>query len=443
MTRYRILSLCAAFLAAQTAGAAVTEVPVLKTGVGGGAGAAGAMTGSQGTLNSPINLSLPTLNGTHLPSAASPTPLTESGGISPTSGFSAPKTGKAAAAPNAVFKAPATLPSRIQPVKSRKGATEDGKLSPETPAVGSEGFRRSLKSVGEDTGGIRKTLGKEEGEGGGEKSSGIGSKMFDGGKVRDAEAPAVTAQEPTLEEKAARSFLSYVRSISGGLKLRPDQYRGLFDMWLEERNINPNSRIARSVEARFFPKATAAMDARLAKVHPRFKHFARTLVVESEKYGVPVERAQAAIARHGLTGTLVGERKESVIKRILGDILHREQVEGVVEDYPENRQGRFMRSMAQDILVKSGKSVEEVSRAGAFGYVDFNGGTVSRFSTGRDPDNQSAHVVFYVTLSHGKWDIQGYRQNRVRGHAGGSDAQYVEALKKWLISGGIPAEALK
>ena len=94
--------------------------------------------------------------------------------------------------------------------------------------------------------------------------------------------------------------------------------------------------------------------------------------------------------------------------------------------------------MDDHLLVRSGKSIEEVSRDGVFVYADFNGRSVTGVSSGRDPDPQTPNVLFYVRFEEDKWRIDVYRQNRGRGFQGGSDASFVEAFQQWLVSGGVP-----
>lgn len=201
----------------------ITEVPVVQPGVGGGAGAAGAVTTGPGTLSSPINLSVPTLGGTHLPSAASPTPLTR-GGVAPASGFSAPKAGKAAAAPGAAYKAPVSLPARALPLKTGKGASEKGAGTPRAPAAGSPGFRKGLGNLGRDTGGIRRAPGKDGEKRGAESSARIGASLFDGADLEEVSAAAWGETLPGLPEG-----LRVTGRIPSAELIHPDAMTGQVD----------------------------------------------------------------------------------------------------------------------------------------------------------------------------------------------------------------------
>ncbi|MDE2511933.1 MAG: hypothetical protein KGL74_12495, partial [Elusimicrobia bacterium] len=119
--------------------------------------------------------------------------------------------------------------------------------------------------------------------------------------------------------------------------------------------------------------------------------------------------------------------------------LVRDELETAVAGYPDTPQGDFMRHLAGNMATPSGKSIEETTRSGVFAYVDFNGASVSRASTGRDPDVRSAQAVFYVVRVDGRWKIGGYRQNR---RTGRSDDELAGVLRRWLISGGVPARDL-
>ncbi|MFH2202755.1 MAG: hypothetical protein ABIJ96_06555 [Elusimicrobiota bacterium] len=239
-------------------------------------------------------------------------------------------------------------------------------------------------------------------------------------------------------KKAAGRFLAYERSLMGGMKPSAKQHRGLFTLWLsDESGIKPNSELGRALLTRFFPQEATAKSGERAKVEASYQHIADLIVELGQQAAVTTQRVQELIAKDPEIDRLLrSNRDEKLARRILVQILQRDRVERLTAGFPHNAQGDFLREMGQDILTPSGKSIEEISRAGAFAYVNFNGNAVRDAKTGRDPDNRSADQVFYVVLeSDGRWTIGGYRKNMKRA---GTDAEYVRIFRKWLVAGGIP-----
>ncbi|MEK9144749.1 MAG: hypothetical protein AAB339_03965, partial [Elusimicrobiota bacterium] len=273
-----------------------------------------------------------------------------------------------------------------------------------------------------------------------ESAAGGAAELFDGSHplpTAAAELPA--ARGPPARSEAldsdAHAALRYIRSIMGSQKPTAAQAKALLSQYLEDRGIDPDSPRGLAIEARILPGQARERSESLSRVDPRFLHFGSLILRLSAEYKTAPERVEALIGKHRLEGLMAGLKDKTQLERALRAILDREEVERVVARYPRNSQGEFLRSVGDNLLAKSGKSIEEVSRAGVFGYVSFSGRTVTRAGSGRDPDERSPDIVLYIELSGGKWKIGGYRQNRSRGIL---DAEYVSAFEAWLVSGGIP-----
>lgn len=252
-----------------------------------------------------------------------------------------------------------------------------------------------------------------------------------------APAPSAAAKADAKDVASARR---YIAGIAGGMKLTPKQTEALFGQWLEEQGIAPGSQRARLVKAELLPEAAAADAKALADVHPslRRRHGATLLRLAREEGRTPGTISRLIEASGNLE--LLAGLDVPTFETQAGLVLRRAELEAAVRSYPDNAQGDFLRGLASNMASPGGKSIEEVTRDGVFAYVDFSGNGVLRASSGRDPDVQSAQMVFYVTRRDGQWRIDGYRQNR---RTGRSDAALIQSLKAWLVAGGIPAADLR
>lgn len=240
--------------------------------------------------------------------------------------------------------------------------------------------------------------------------------------------------------EALASARSYIRSIGLGVKLTPRQTEALLDDWLEQRRISPDATLARQLRAALVPGAAAA-EAELAKaLAPGLRgriQLIRRLAEENKTTPLGVQEALQARGLLKLAQSIPDEQFENQVSIAVRSLV----LERAVKDYRDNAQGNFLRSVARDMVVRSGKSVEEIARDGVFGYVNFAGVTPTETSTGRDPDPTAPHVVFYIRRSDdGKWLIGVYRQNKRMNRP---DAELVQALKSWLVAGGVPARDLR
>jgi hypothetical protein len=250
-----------------------------------------------------------------------------------------------------------------------------------------------------------------------------------------AAAAPVPARAPPDVDAAKR----YIRSIAAGIALNERQTDGLLEQYFEEQGIAPGSTRADAVRRALLPAKVASEDKAAATLSPSLqRHRAVLLKIAAERKTTPAA-VEATLARLGVLTTIAG-LDDATFERQADRSLDRAELEAAVSGYPRNAQGDFMRALAQNMATPSGKSIEEVTRSGVFAYVDFNGSSVSRATTGRDPDVGSVQMVFYVTRAAGTWKIGGYRQNR---RTGRSDAELARTLRNWLLSGGIPAQDLE
>jgi hypothetical protein len=246
-----------------------------------------------------------------------------------------------------------------------------------------------------------------------------------------ARAPPAAPHAPDVE-----GAKRYVRSIAAGLTLDDRQTDALLGQYFEERGIRPGSERAEAVRRELVPGRAAADDRAAAGLSPSLSRRRAVLLAVAADHGTTPAAVEASLKRRGLLEHLAGADDET-FRSQAERALQRDELDRAVARYPKNEQGNFLRSVASDMGAPSGKSIEEVTRAGVFAYVDFNGSRVLRATTGRDPDVSSVQMVFYVTRGGGRWKIGGYRQNRATGR---SDAELAAALRRWLTDGGIPAQ---
>jgi hypothetical protein len=249
---------------------------------------------------------------------------------------------------------------------------------------------------------------------------------------------AAAAPAPARAPPDAEDAVRYIRAIAAGIKLNARQADGILQMFFEERGIAPGSDRAEAVRRAILPAKTAAEDRAVARLSPSLAKRRAVLLRLATEHKTTPAAIEALLARRGILGDLAGVDDDTFARQAERSLL-REELERAVAGYPRNAQGAFMRSLADNMATPSGKSVEEVARDGVFAYVDFQGSGVLRASTGRDPDNRTPQMVFYVTRRDGRWKFGGYRQNR---GAGRKDAELSGALERWLIAGGIPARDL-
>ncbi|MBI4347551.1 MAG: hypothetical protein HY553_11900 [Elusimicrobia bacterium] len=239
-----------------------------------------------------------------------------------------------------------------------------------------------------------------------------------------------SGRKPDPSQVHAARFPRYLRSFMGSRVPTERETRAVFEMYLEQLGVPTDSQLAEAIEGRLFGEPEP--------VSPRFAAHAPALRKLAARRGVPVARLEEIIVEHRIDEFLSRNETELLIDAVERQ-LEKAETQAVVRSYPDNDQGDALRNLAGNIVSPSGKSVEELARAGAFMYVDFYGRSVRSVSTGRDPDVTGVGVVFYATLERGRWKIGVYRQNR---RTGNSDSFYQAALRDWLVSGGIPETAL-
>lgn len=231
----------------------------------------------------------------------------------------------------------------------------------------------------------------------------------------------------------------YINGIMGGLRAPTERETdALLGEWLDENSIPRNSPRAVAVRQALAP-GKAANEADVAsKLNPKLRRHAALLIRIAAERKVTVPFVESVIAKRGLLRILDMVPDENLENQI-GKALENEELDRAVAKYPDNAQGELLRGVANTMSAKGGKSVEEIARDGVFLYADFRGTQFLRGYASRDPDIQQHTIAFYVTRKEGAWHIGGYRQKG----SGTSDQSYIDALKLWLRSGGIPASDLK
>lgn len=374
--------------------AQVRDIPPVQAVIGTAAGASGSATAP--AAPAPTGLALP-------PVAAAPA---------------------AAGAPAPVSPSVAASKAR-NPAATGVAASIQGKDAPKAGPVARASAGSAAKPLAAAAGAKR-----GEGEAPSSPTLSQGRALFDGDAPRSAPAPVAAA---ATAAEHARRFERYVQGIFGDRVPTERERRALLENYLEDRGLAADSKPARELEERVFPG--------LEPVSPRYNDLAPALRKLAAAHGVPVARLEALIKQQGLEHVLVLPRETDLLIQALDRILTAEEVLASVAHYPDTAQGAALRNLAESVTARSGKSVEELARAGAFLYVDFNGKRVTETHSGRDPDVSTCDVVFYGVLEAGRWNIGVYRQNR-RSGVSGSDSHYQAALRSWLIEGGISEEDL-
>lgn len=241
-------------------------------------------------------------------------------------------------------------------------------------------------------------------------------------------------EEPPLIKRARR----YIRDIMGTRAPTEAETEALLTDYMELQSLSPDSAQGRQLRGALLASKLKAESEAVARLDPRYKRVGPVILAAAKEYGVTPARVVEAVEKRKLGGLLAGASSREQAERILDSTMARERFDRFLAGYPKNRQGELMRDVAGNMLVRSGKSIEEVSRDGVFVYADFNGRSLTSASVGRDPDPQSPNVLFYVRFQDDRWRIDVYRQNRGRGFSGGTDASFVEAFQQWLVAGGVP-----
>ena len=241
--------------------------------------------------------------------------------------------------------------------------------------------------------------------------------------------------EPALIKRARR----YIRDIMGSRAPTEAETEALLTDYMDVQGIAPASAPGQQLRRALLASKIEAENAAVARLDPRYKGVGPFILAAAKEYKVPPSHVTAAVEKRRLGGLLAGAKTKEQADRILDSVLARDRFDRFLARYPKNRQGDLMRDVASNMLVRSGKSIEEVSRDGVFVYADFNGRSLTNASVGRDPDPQAPDVLFYVRFEEAKWRIDVYRQNYHRDSQRGPDSEFVEAFQRWLVSGGVPS----
>jgi hypothetical protein len=246
-----------------------------------------------------------------------------------------------------------------------------------------------------------------------------------------ARAPPVT-----LDLDAARRFIAVIMGKRAPTEREVD---ALLTDWLEQEGIPNTSPRAVAIRSHLVPGISQEQAQVASRLRPELRRHAAMLMRLATEHKTTVARIEEMLERRGLLAiarTLPAEQLEG---QVLIQLKY-EELQAAVAHYPRNEAGTLMRSIASNMATKSGNSIEEIARAGVFVYADFKGSQFLRATSGRNPDDRSMAMVFYVTRVDGKWRFDGYRQNRITSL---TDPQLVTEIKQWLNSGGIPAGDLR
>ncbi len=251
-------------------------------------------------------------------------------------------------------------------------------------------------------------------------------------------APAPARAPPSLDVAAAQAFIA---EIFAGTKRVPTERESdsLIGDWLDQENIPRESKRAATVRAALVPGKAKALSDAASKLNPKLRRHAALLIRIAAEHKLTVPFVESVMIKRGLLQYLSDIPDENLENQI-EKALENEELDRAVAKYPDNAQGNLLRGVASTMGAKGGKSVEEIARDGVFLYADFSGTKFLRGYSSRDPDIQQHTIAFYITRKEGQWQIDGYRQ-KANGVA--SDQSYIDALKSWLRSGGIPSSDLK
>jgi hypothetical protein len=254
-----------------------------------------------------------------------------------------------------------------------------------------------------------------------------------------------TARGPpaSLDAQDLQGFKRFVHLIIPERPATAREIQAFLQDFMDERGIDPDSARGLALRRAAAPDEVKAQEAKLAGLDPKLQSWGSIIVSVAKDFGVTPKDVEALIKKSGLTGLLAGYDSRDRVHNALWRLLFKDQVEKIVARYPHNSQGDALRELGSNITTRGGKSIEEELREGAFLYVDFRGGGVSRITSGRDPDNSHCDMLFYVTIKDGRWKLNGYRQNRRTQGPSGSDLSFGRVLKSWLVGGGVPEQDLE
>ncbi len=249
--------------------------------------------------------------------------------------------------------------------------------------------------------------------------------------------PHTESIEPILD--LINDAKAYIRGIMDSKQPTDQQLEALLADYMEQKGIDPDSRPGQSLRKAVIPSRFRSQEGLISRLDPRFQGFGTLILELSRRHGVTPAYLESLIKKSKeLMRRLAGLKAKAHIESILEELIHRDRLEKAVSRYPENAQGDLMRLVVMNMAAPSGASDEEISRDGVFVSVSLSGRRILSAEVDRHPDPQKPHVVYYIRFEDGKWRITVYRQNTRRGFPGGPDSEFIQILKQWLVSGGIP-----
>ncbi len=255
-----------------------------------------------------------------------------------------------------------------------------------------------------------------------------------------ATAASLTGQAgAVIQTPDAKGARHYIRGIMGSQTPTDAETAALLEDYMSAKGIAPASKRGRALRLELLASMLKAQEEAVAQLDPRLRSSGPSILEAAKKYGASPAHIEETVKKRGLTRILAGTNSKEQADRILDSVLTQERFDLLLARYPRNQQGDLMRDVANNMLSRSGKSIEEISRDGVFVYADFNGRSLTHASAGRDPDLSSPNVIFYVRFEDNKWRINVYRQNYGHEWQGGADSLFVKAFQHWLTLGDVPS----
>lgn len=262
-------------------------------------------------------------------------------------------------------------------------------------------------------------------------------------------APAAARAPPVHPDVA--SAQAYIDGIFRGTGRKPTEREAdsLIGDWAAEND--KSAKAVAAVRRAIIPTKAGADAAVVSKLQPSLKRYAVLILRIAAEHKTSVAFVENAIITRGLAGNL-GSIPDDVRETQILQAMTAVELLNVkaalprradppkaseLKDHPNavfNEKGAVLAAVIDAILAKSGKSVEEVARDGAFLYADFSGSKLLHSIANRDPDGRIQEVRFYIVRKDGQWRISVTGQ---RAGARRSDSTYIELLQSWLTS---PAE---
>ncbi|MCX5794795.1 MAG: hypothetical protein NTY77_04810 [Elusimicrobia bacterium] len=177
-----------------------------------------------------------------------------------------------------------------------------------------------------------------------------------------ATAASLTGQTPAAAPSPdVQAAQRYIRDIMGSRRPTESETEVLLQDFLDLRGIDPGSARGQAIRQVLLASKLQAEASAVAQLDPKYKAVGSFILAAAKEYGVTPAHVTAVVEKRGFGGLLAGVKSKEQASRILDSVLARDRFERFLARYPKNRQGDLMRDVASNMLVRSGKSIEEVS----------------------------------------------------------------------------------